>query len=226
MLVTPATTFAKAAKSSTKSSKSSKSSKSAKAARKAKRSEEKSHQAAIREEEETRRRSESSELAAEKTQAPVDLTSLAQIINSHATIGALTADLAASGFATPEERVAIESFLKDRGVRMESPLEKVKVGKDALRWSEITLSVEPNGSLKNSYSQILTSVGKTLDTVFGEAYLSFDRRSPRARAMDLFLQEAKADTGATPVARGSGALAAVIYSGFRAGKVFGVPSAP
>lgn len=133
-------------------------------------------------------------------------------------MGELISNLAGSGFASGEERVAIERFLKDRGVRMESPLQKVKAGTNSLRLSEITLTLQPDGSLKNSFGQNLNSEGKSLDTAFGEAYLSFDRRSSRARAMDLFLQEAQADTGATPAARGWGAITAAIYNGLRAGK--------
>ena len=148
----------------------------------------------------------------------VDLAALADILNSYSTLAELTNDLVHYGLATSEEKTALVHFMQDRGIQPDSPLERVKYDKSSstLKWRELSLTVQSDGTLKNSFGQILKTSGKTLDTVFGEAYLSFDRRTARARAMDLFLQEAQADsTGATPVARAWGALTAGIYGGLR-----------
>lgn len=139
---------------------------------------------------------------------------LADIVNSYSTIGQLTADLVRVGLATASERTAIENFLVDRGVSLETRPSKMKFepSTSTYRWSEISLTVLPDGSLKNSFGQTLTTAGKTLDSNFGEAYLSFDHKTPRARVMDFFLQEAHADvSGATPALRAWGSLTAGLF---------------
>jgi hypothetical protein len=156
-------------------------------------------------------------------EAAVDLAALADSLNSFQNVGELLKNLEQTGFANAEERVAIENFLQDRGVTPATPIEKVKFDSstNTLRWSEISLTQVEGGDLKNSFGQIVKAESKSLNSAFGEAYLSFDRRSARARVMDLFLQEARAEsTGATPAARASGSFAASIYMGLRSAKTF------